>query len=206
MFYALYDPVTRLITQRGTCPAGMAPSIDGLSVVELSAEQFDALDVLASFVNDEGAVEAYAPIVASRRATVPTTPARWDHAAGEWIDLRDLTQAKADRKAAIDAEMERRKSEPIEYAGSLFDADRTARENVAGWQTQLGAGVALPEGFVWRDAANVDHPADAAFVNGLGAAITLRGTVLYATAWALKAAVDAAMTAAEVEAVKWPES
>lgn len=115
-----------------------------------------------------------------------------------------LGVAQLRQKSSIDAELERRKGLPVAFDGAMFDADRTARENVSGWQLQLAAGASLPPGFVWRDFDNVDHAADTAFVNGLGAAITMRGTQLYAQAWALKAQVDAATTIEEVEAITWP--
>jgi hypothetical protein len=41
-------------------------------------------------------------------------------------------------------------------------------------------------------------------VNGLGAAITARGTAVYRQSWLLKAAVDAAVSVEEVEAISWP--
>lgn len=121
-------------------------------------------------------------------------------------DVTDpLEQAKTRKKAALDDEREQRGAAPIAYADATFDADATALRNVEGWQLQLARGLDLPEGFVWRDFTNVDHPADAAFLDGLGQAITLRGTVLYQQAWTLKAAVDAATTVEEVEAVSWAD-
>lgn len=119
----------------------------------------------------------------------PTAFHAWDWPTKQWFP--NLDHAIATRKREIDAERERRNTLPIAYGGSLFDADATALRNIAGWQTQLAAGAVLPEGFVWRDADNVDHPADAAFLNGLGAAITLRGTALYQAAWTHKANIAA---------------
>lgn len=116
-----------------------------------------------------------------------------------------LDDIKAAKKADIEREREARNQLPIVFNGALFDADATAQRNVGAWQTQLANGKTLPDGFRWRDYANEYHPADAAFVNGLGEAITLRGTELYQQMWALKAQVDAATTAAEVEAVVWPD-
>lgn len=115
-----------------------------------------------------------------------------------------LQQAKDRKNAEIDAERERRGALPVDYAGTQFDADATALRNVTGWQLQIARGMAIPSGFMWRDFNNVDHPCDAAFLDGLGAAITLRGTGLYQQAWTLKASVDAATTVPDVEAISWP--
>jgi hypothetical protein len=62
----------------------------------------------------------------------------------------------------------------------------------------LAAGQSIPPGFKWRAADNTNYPADAAFVNGLGTAMTLRGTLLYQASWAKKAEVDALATVAQV--------
>lgn len=151
-----------------------------------------------------GVLVAYTEAQRIAKANRPLYAGPWDNTTMTWTDPRTLDQIKAARKAVIDAERATRTLEPITYAGASFDADDVAMRNVSGWQTQLAAGASLPPGFVWRDADNADHPADAAFINGLGAAITLRGTMLYAQSWALKAAIDAATTKAEVGAVTWP--
>ena len=122
----------------------------------------------------------------------PTPYHEWDLASLSFrLSAGALERAKADRCAEADRERERRGHMPVLYAAAMFDADERAQRNVTAWQTQIAGGAVLPEGFVWRDAGNVDHAADAAFVNGLGAAITLRGTLLYRAAWAHKAAIDA---------------
>lgn len=122
----------------------------------------------------------------------PTPYHEWDLASLSFrLSAGALERAQADRCAEADRERERRGHLPVVYAGALFDADERAQRNVAAWQTQLAGGAALPDGFVWRDAANADHPAGPAFVNGLGVAITLRGTLLYRAAWAHKSAINA---------------
>jgi hypothetical protein len=112
------------------------------------------------------------------------------------------------RKAEVDIERERRGYLPIAYAGSTLDADAKAQRNISSWQVQIAAGVQVPSGFVWRDANNVDHAADAAFINGLGAAITIRGTLLYQAAWTHKANIQALTTVEDILAYDittgWP--
>lgn len=132
------------------------------------------------------------------RGDAPSRFHVWNWDAHAWQE--DLAAALAQLKADIDAERERRGNLPIAYLGLVIDADATAQRNVSFWQAQLAAGVELPEGFVWRDANNVDHAADAAWVNGLGAAMALRGTRLYQSAWRLKAQAVLLVTVAEVMA------
>lgn len=132
---------------------------------------------------------------------------RWVPTVG-WIDERPLSVLRSDKLAEINAERERRNHLPIDYAGAQFDADALGQRNVQAWMTNINAGIALPAGFVWRDYDNVDHPADAAFVSGLGAAITLRGTLLYQAAWAKKAELAGLTTIAEIDVFdpleNWP--
>ena len=110
-----------------------------------------------------------------------------------------IEKLKADKTEAINFERERRGILPITFQGIEWDADELSQRNISAWMASIAAGVAIPTGFVWRATDNVNHPADAAFVNGLGAAITLRGTLLYQTSWGKKAAVNALTT---VDAVK----
>lgn len=120
----------------------------------------------------------------------------------------DVASAIAARKVEIERERERRNTLPIEYAGAAFDADALSQRNVSAWQTQIANGLAVPPGFVWRDADNIDHAADAAWINGLGAAMTERGTALYVASWAHKAAIAALPSVAAVIAYDvdsgWP--
>lgn len=218
--YAIHDAAgtIRAIFAGPDEEAAQAQAGSGEFLLECDAGPYDAIDVatgtvirgvppsrtMTHYVLDNVLV-AYTPEQAAAKAAKPNYPAEWSNESFEWIDLRTLAEVKAQQKAAIDAERVIRTFAPIEYAGATFDADETAMRNVSGWQTQIAAGSALPPGFVWRDATNVDHPADAAFVNGLGAAITLRGTLLYAQAWALKAAIDAAETPEAIEAITWDD-
>lgn len=133
--------------------------------------------------------------------TIPPKPSIYHEWVGEgWVDARELGELKAEKSRQIDLERERRNLLPLEYEGHLFDADQTAQRNISAWMTVIAAGQQPPEGFAWRGYDNVDHPADGAFIVGLGAAITLRGTLLYQAAWAKKAALNALATPEEVAA------
>jgi hypothetical protein len=143
------------------------------------------------------AVVAYSDAQMSARRA-PRPGHRWSPAVG-WVDERAVEARKAEKAAAIAAERERRNELPIPYAGSLFDADAKAQRNVSAWMVSVASGVPVPPGFSWRDHENTDHPADAAFIVGLGGAITVRGTQLYQTSWQKKAALASMTTAVEVD-------
>jgi hypothetical protein len=115
-----------------------------------------------------------------------------------WQDAATLEQLKTRKKNEINQERERRNELPIEYQNNTWDADPQSQRNVSAWMTTLAAGATLPAGFTWRSYNNQDVPADQSFVNGLGAAMTLRGTQIYQTSWVKKAEVDALTTVEQV--------
>jgi hypothetical protein len=150
------------------------------------------------YVNGSGLIVPYPPELAATKPIRPSLRHQWDVQQG-WVDQSTLAQAKADKVEAINVERERRGVLPITFQSIEWDADELSQRNISAWMASIAAGVAIPTGFVWRAADNTNHAADADFVNGLGAAITLRGTVLYQVSWGKKAAVNALTT---VDAVK----
>jgi hypothetical protein len=115
-----------------------------------------------------------------------------------WQNVTNIDLLKTTKKDEINKERERRNTLPITYQNNTWDADPQSQRNVSAWMTTLAAGNTLPAGFTWRSYNNQDVAADQSFVNGLGAAMTLRGTQLYQTSWIKKAEIDALTT---VEAV-----
>lgn len=65
------------------------------------------------------------------------------------------------------------------FQGIEWNADDLSERNVCAWMANIAADVQIPPGFTWRATDNTNYSTDAAFVNGLGAAITLRGTLLH---------------------------
>lgn len=126
----------------------------------------------------------------------------WNPVSKTWAP--NLEAARTAKINEITAERERRNKLPILFSGYNFDADDEGQRNVQAWVTMINAGVQLPDGFVWRDASNVNHPADANFVKGLGEAITMRGTMLYQQSWALKAQVATLTTLYDIQSLSWP--
>lgn len=110
----------------------------------------------------------------------------WSNSEMRWADGRPPEVQAAAARADINNERMRASYAPVEFRGARFDAGPEARAAILNWQVQLLAGAQLPLGFVWRDANNVDHPADGDFLNGLGAAIAMRDSLLRAQTWARK--------------------
>lgn len=115
------------------------------------------------------------------------------------VELESIESIRSRLKNEIDQERNRRHALPIEFDGSLFDADAKARENINGVMQRLLRGDGLPAGWVgWRDFSNAMHwgslnAADVqAKLGGLASAIEDRKQALMISAWTKKSYVDQA--------------
>jgi hypothetical protein len=115
---------------------------------------------------------------------------------GQWSP--DIERKKRDLLILVSSFSQVNDVADIEYQGNTYNADETAQANLLLWQTQLAVGATLPEGFTWRDRANVDQPANAAFINGLALALATRKTNNYKVLWQHKAAIQAITTVEEI--------
>ena len=121
----------------------------------------------------------------------PSPHYEWDWTTKSW--LPNLDAAKAAKKAEIEAERNRRISEPLIYDGKVLDADMTARDNLKAKLEEVRERIRLnmpmaPELLVWRDNGNVTHswPTIEAYhdwLAGYAVAMSDRGTRCYACAW-----------------------
>lgn len=93
------------------------------------------------------------------------------------------------------------------YAGHVWDCDDAGMTNIQG--TNLSAillaagGQALPSNFVFRDRANNNVPANAAFMAGMGLALFKFRADCYLASWTHKYMVAICQTEAEVMAYNW---
>jgi len=157
--------------------------------VEGWVEVGDEVELTTHYLDGAGAPRPYTTESAALKFRWPGIGWEWHGRRGVWVDARGIALLRSSRLVEIEVERERRNELPVQYAGSMFDADATAQRNVSAWLAMVNAGQDPPTGFFWRDYDNVDHPAGAAFITGLAAAITLRGTLLYQTSWAKKAEI-----------------
>jgi hypothetical protein len=116
-----------------------------------------------------------------------------------------IEQLRDAKKAVLNKYRERVLSHGVEFDGHTFDSDTTSVSRLTALSNVLLAGGTLPAGFVWRSADNVDVPMDAISIFGLLGAMILKASAVFTTSWEKKAAVDAAQTKAEVDAVLWLE-
>lgn len=188
--YFIYETDTGKLYQSGSC---LEQDYYLQYVPDGYTKALGIADVYTQFYNAQGTIQ-----------TIPPQPTQWH----EWNWSTHLWETppgfldsvKLARKQEVSELRVAAHYSPISYSGALFDADAVAQNNVMAWMVNLAVGLQLPPGFVWRDASNVDHPADEEFISGLGAAMVQRGSSLYQQQWDHKAAIDALNSYEEIQA------
>lgn len=167
----------------------------GHQAIQVSEEEYPVLK--ASTVEDQHYFDGLGFVPLPER---PSSRHVFSFAQKAWALEEDaLSKAKLEKKAQVEAMRQANDASPIFYEGALFDADSKAQVNVMAWMVNISNGLTVPPDFVWRDASNIDHPADEAFITGLGAAMVQRGSLRYQQAWQQKAYIDTLTSISEVD-------
>jgi hypothetical protein len=180
MKYATYNPQTGLVTGH------YSTEIHG-DIIPAGAEPMTVAEWLDScrgeIVRDQ----------ATGRWTKRPAPSSADQlATRKTVALFQLTD---NRDAAI--------ASGVDHAGHLWDSDERSRANLTATVAAVAAGIPLPAGFTWRTADNQDVALTSAELLALGAAMLAHVNTCYQRSWALKAEINAAASAAEIDAVVW---
>ena len=183
-----YERATGRITQTVQAPDHYA----------VHFQQWPVIDVLV-LPDDSSISDATYYVADGVLVPFPARPSAfhsWDWTTKAWVG--DSGAARAKRRTDVDVERGRRSVLPITFAGSPFDADKTARERITGTISRIVRGDGLPVGWVgWRDADNAMHwgALDAASVlaelRGLSSAIENREQALLVASWTHKANIAA---------------
>ena len=115
-------------------------------------------------------------------------------------DAELLATAKPAKIAELKAERDSKEVEPITYNGNLYDYDDKARERINAAIIALelqGEGATID----WTTADNADTPVTANDLKMIIAAVAVRSNKLHTAYRIAKEKVEAATTAADVEAV-----
>ena len=128
---------------------------------------------------------------------------------GDWYlagyaPKKPLNEIKAEKRAEINGDRDNaRKTEGAEYDGDLFDIDEVSQSNILA-QIKVAEIIGDPKAnYNYRSKTNTDHLLTLAQLQELGLAIAVKVNAIYVKSWDLKAQVDKATTAEEVEAIKW---
>ena len=128
---------------------------------------------------------------------------------GEWYlagyaPKKPLSKIREEKRAEINGARDNaRKTEGAEYDGDLFDIDEVSQSNILA-QIKVAEIIGDPEAkYNYRSKTNTDHLLTLAQLQELGLAIAVKVNAIYVKSWDLKAQVDKATTAEEVEAINW---
>ena len=128
---------------------------------------------------------------------------------GDWYlagyaPKKPLNEIKAEKRAEINGDRDNaRKTEGAEYDGDIFDIDEVSQSNIL---AQIKVAEIIGDHnatYNYRSKTNTDHLLTLAQLQELGLAIAVKVNAIYVKSWDLKAQVDKATTAEEVEAIKW---
>lgn len=120
------------------------------------------------------------------------------------IPKPSLDELKDMKRQEINSERDNaRKIEGAEYDGDIFDIDEVSQSNILA-QIKVAEIIGDPKAtYNYRSKTNTDHLLTLAQLQELGLAIAVKVNAIYVKSWDLKAQVDKATTAEEVEAIKW---
>ena len=146
--------------------------------------------------------EFYASLVMKKEEVEQYYTGDW-YLAG-YAPKKPLNELKAEKRAEInEARDNTRKTEGAEYNGDLFDVDEVSQSNILA-QIKVAEIIGDPNAtYNYRSKTNTDHLLTLAQLQELGLAIAVKVNAIYVKSWDLKAQVDKATTAEEVEAIKW---
>ena len=95
----------------------------------------------------------------------PTEDETWDGVRRRW--LIDATKVAKKKHREISKEYKAKLDDGVTYKGAVFQSDEKAVMALVIAVAALATGWIIPNGYTWVDAANVEHPADAAWLKGL---------------------------------------
>ena len=128
----------------------------------------------------------------------------WSYTNGVWTsnqiaDQVILPARRAEKIAQFTALATAEVYADISYLGRTYNTDPSRRALLA----QVLALDEVPENMYWRDTSGVPQPMTYADLQGLGQAILVRGLAIDTNLMTKTALVNAATTAAEIDAIVW---
>lgn len=166
----------------------------------------DAQDVLPSkhYVSG-GAIVEYTPEQNSAKADQHATGRKWRNSAMEWQDARTLTEIKTDKWEVIKLARAAHIDSGLATPYGDFQTAPPGRQNItdAVLLAQTLASQSQPVSIDWTLADNTVVTLGLTEIVTVGLLLGQKVQEAHAHARTLRAAIDAATTAAEVEAVAW---
>ena len=187
------------IMVRNTCPADVLGDITG--AVECGEGVLGSTHYVAG-----GAVVAYSEAQATAKATPHERWFRWSNDSMSWIDQRAFADLQAAKWKEIKAERAAREFGGYTWDGSAFDSDEQSQSRIMGAVQMAVLAAAAQQTFeiVWTLADNSVRTLSGADMVAVGLALGTHVGTQHETARTLRAAIEAATTAEELDAIAWP--
>lgn len=131
----------------------------------------------------------------------PSFHHRFDYATKQWVDPRTLADFKAAQWEAIKLARTQAEYAGFTWDGSTFDSDATSQNRITGAVTLAQMSAAFTIDWTLKD--NTTRTLDQAGMLQVGAALGMHVAAQFSRAQGLRAAIEAATTRADVEAVVW---
>jgi hypothetical protein len=198
MRYYAYDSDGNIVG-RGECPQGDIPqSTPGRTVVIGEADPWAQY-----YDTGMGVLRDFTPEQAAARRADPGPGYRWSR--DRWIDERTLPDAKLRRWQIIKSERAAAEAGTFSVGAYLFDADRASQTRIlAAMQAAIDARTSgEPFSLEWTLADGTDVTLTRAQVIAVGRRLQEHMNAQHTRARVCKAAIAAAQTLAEVDAVQW---
>ena len=192
--WLVYDTATGDVIRSQTSPSGkQAPATrEGRGAIQVLPE----LPVARYFIDVDGPE----PIIRIRDPR-PSAEHQWDRELREWtlnLGLRKAAQWELVKAARGEAERA-----GVEVGGVRFDTDPISQQRITG--ACLLAQVDPTASWEWTAADNSAVQLDATQMMQLGMAVAAHVAACHAQGRALRAQIDAATTAEEIDAITFPE-
>ena len=198
MIVAIYDTATGRITQ--TCFGVLSiENAQEICALGQAAIEVDAAVSDATHYIDAGSAVAF--------SAPPSANDTWDWVTKTWADARTLEQVKAAKWEAVKAQRSMIEYGTFTWDGSTFDCDPVSTSRIMGAFSLAMAALSAAQAYseTWVLADNTTRDLSAADMLAVGAALGAQVSAAFATANTLRAAIDAATTIPDVEAVAWPD-
>lgn len=128
----------------------------------------------------------------------------FDWVAKQWVDPRTLEDLKVQQWLTIKAARDEAEFGGFAWDGSVFDSDPQSQSRIQGGVQLATMAAEQPFSIDWTLADNTVRTLSAPDMIAVGVALGAHVQGVHATARALRAQIEAATTAAEVEAISWP--
>lgn len=140
--------------------------------------------------------------------TIPASPSphhQFNYSTKQWEDPRTLADLQAARWTAIKAAREGEEFGTFTWDGSTFDSDLTSQSRIQGAAqlAQIALAAGQPFSIEWTLANNTARTLDASQMIAVGMAMGAHINACHQKARALRQQIDAATSAAEIEAIAW---